>query len=421
MDEHFNEQKREEIITALKDRGYEYEVRLGRGSYGVAVRAKHDLDGQKYAIKILPIVQGETAKYQKRELDVLTKKCLSQHNIVKYHGCWQIFIGSDPHLCIQMELCLLNLETFVYNNEMGNATIIQSNGPPRFYQQVFPQILKGLCAMHSNGLVHRDIHISNILIAQPKPREINQINIKIADFGLAREIGPILDVSASLSDAPKLQKLSPGVGNELFRAPELETEYYDYKVDLFSAGIVLYFLSRYLEDKKLWRDEILDLRSGKFNKESLFHQDDEILFHLITMLLQEDPKVRLSAEDALKVAWNDIQLEKHEENIVSTEGTRFDIKKDSETTWKRCLTNSWTIGILKNAVECCTGIQTEFQELRQVTTVDGKEEIFTIETDLDVHCMFQSAKEAEKRVAIIVSEKTSEMEIGSRGLTNALP
>ena len=417
MDEKSKEQentKYEDTKIALNTRGYKYEILLGKGSYGDVVQAEHPVDKQKYAIKILPIVRGESAKYQKRELDVLKRNDLWQQNIVKYYGCWPMNIGNDPFLFIQMELCRVSLEAFVYKNEMGGAKIIQSQGPPRFYRHVFPQILNGLKAMHSLGLVHRDIHMSNILIANPKPTEISEVNIKIADFGLAREIAPVINASPSLTDAPKLQSLSPRVGNELFRAPELATEHYDYKVDLYSAGIVLYFLSRYLEDKKQWRSEIWKLRNGGVRREQLYHQDDEMLFSLISSLLQEDPEKRPSAEEALQLPWKNIQHKKPTESTVTDgkpEAKQFLVKKDGEVAFKRCFTNNDSILSLKEGIEDCTGINPECQELHQKTTIEGEKELIEITSDLNVRCMFQSAEKAGKKVRIIVTEHTAEMDV----------
>ncbi len=417
MDKKSKEQENteyEDIKNALNTRGYKYEVPLGKGSYGVVVQAEHHLDQQKYAIKILPIVHGENAKYPKRELDVLTRRDLWQQNIVKYYSCWQMNVGNNPLLFIQMELCWVNLEAFVYNNEMGDAKIIQSEGPPRFYQHVFPQILNGLKAMHSSGLVHRDIHISNILIANPKPTEISEVNIKIADFGLAREIASVINASPSLTDTPKLQSLSSGVGNELFRAPELATEHYDYKVDLYSAGIVLYFLGRYLEDKKQWKSEFRALRNEGVRREQLYHQDDEMLFSLISSLLQEDPEKRPSAEEALQLPWKNTQYKKPTESTVTDgkpEAKQFLVKKDGEVAFKRCFTNHDSILSLKEGIEDCTGINPESQELHQKTTIEGEKELIEITSDLDVRCMFQSAEKAGKKVRIIVTEHTAEMDV----------
>ena len=408
--------KYEGVKKALEERDYTFELPLGKGSYGLVVQAKHPLDDQKYAIKILRIVHGESAKYQQRELKVLKESDLWKQNIVKYYCCWQMNVGNDPFLFIQMELCGLNLEAFVYNNEIGGAQIILSQGPPRFYQHVFPQILNGLSAMHSLGLVHRDIHISNILVANPKPTKITEVHIKIADFGLAREIASVINAPASLTDTPKLQKLSAGVGNELFRAPELATEHYDYKVDLYSAGIVLYFLSCYLEDKKQWKIEFSELTKGARGQNHMCHQDDKTLFYLFSLLLQKDPNKRPSAEQASKITlgWKNFQPDKPTRSTVTdgkTKEWKFLVKEDGKNAWKRCLSSDDTLISVQQEIERRTGIKSEFQALQQETIIDGKEEVLEITCDREVRCMFQSAEEAGKKVKIVVSECTTEMDV----------
>ena len=401
------------IKKVLEGRGYKYEFSLGKGSYGHVVQAEHLLDEKKYAIKILPIVGGETAKYQIRELQILTTSGIHLKNNVQYSCSWTSDVGNDPHLFIQMELCRVNLEVFVYKNNFGNADIIRTRDTPRFYQQVFPQILNGLMALHASGIVHRDIHISNILIANPKPNSICEINVKIADFGLAREIGSVVNSSPSLTEAPKLQKLSSGIGNELFRAPELETENYDYKVDLYSAGIVLYFLGRYLEEKTEWKKEFLALKNLERGHEDLYHQDDSILFHLFSKLMKDQPEKRLNAEEALEIAqvWITGGWKEATESTDAGDDGRKGFFVRREGTLRRCWTNDDSFCGLRQGIEACTGVEAKSQVLQQETVINGKEEVIPIESDLEVRTMFQSAEKYAKRVVIIVSEDQSKMDV----------
>ena len=244
-----------EINVALAKGQCYFQKELGKGSYGIVVRAIHKVSESHYAVKMMICDSDERIKYQKRELGLLTKLQLLHRNIIQYYNSWVSMVENKQIFCIQMELCWLNLQEYVFKNGLYSPSfaIVKDE---RFYKHIFPQILSGLDAIHSVGWVHRDINPCNILIANPKPSEIQDIVIKIADFGLARRIGKVVDSSASLTVKPELDKLSPNVGNWLMRAPELSTPHYDYKVDLYSAGIVLYLLCRYVEDASQWEPEI---------------------------------------------------------------------------------------------------------------------------------------------------------------------
>ena len=402
----------EKLKDALNNRGYQYEMPLGKGSYGLVVRAKCLTEENIYAIKCLPVLSDERVRYRERELEIL-EDGISHENIVKYSGHWTRTIDKSQFQFIRMELCRVNLRAFVYSNQMGNAEIIKAQGPPRFYQQVFPQILKGLVAIHRMGWVHRDIHPGNILIANPNPKEIKEIRVKIADFGLAREIPSIIDTSPSLTEASKMEKLSPRVGNKLFRETELDTQYYDHDVDLYSAGIVLYFLSRYLAVKKQWPEEIQAFRDGKRRSENLFHQDDKNLVRLIQSLMQERGK-RPTAKEALKIAEKLAESQEPVESQILVEPKKvpFFVRKDSERAadqWS-IKNDNLTLSGLKTEIERCTGVKNESQVLYQKTSIRGGT-LINITSDEIVQSMFT----AREPVVIIVSDTT---DAGNREVKN---
>lgn len=90
---------------------------------------------------------------------------------------------------------------------------------------IFFQILKGIEFLHGNGVLHRDIKLENILLNDKS----ENTEIKIADFSLA-EIGVE-------------NKYYSKCGTPGFMAPEIfGDEGYDKRIDIFSAGIVLYIL-----------------------------------------------------------------------------------------------------------------------------------------------------------------------------------
>ena len=85
------------------------------------------------------------------------------------------------------------------------------------------QLLSGLEHCHNNGVLHRDIKCSNLLID-------NEGNLKIADFGLA-----------TFFDPAKRQPMTSRVVTLWYRPPELllGATHYGIGVDLWSAGCIL--------------------------------------------------------------------------------------------------------------------------------------------------------------------------------------
>lgn len=113
-------------------------------------------------------------------------------------------------------------------------------------------VFMGLSDLHSIGITHRDIKLSNILIDNNQ-FPVNQV--KICDLGSSKKL-------TSDPNDQSTQSLNY-IGTRSFRAPELlvGNRYYDMKIDVWSAGIVFLKLIYKYINKKVKMFEVNDTKS----------------------------------------------------------------------------------------------------------------------------------------------------------------
>jgi serine/threonine protein kinase len=108
------------------------------------------------------------------------------------------------------------------------ARVIKDQGMPLAEAQVLPwmeQICKGMLAATEEGIIHRDVKPSNILIDE-------QGRALIVDFGLARELAVFGDLSRS----------GEVMGTPYYMAPEQaeDPRGVDFRADIYSFGAAFY-------------------------------------------------------------------------------------------------------------------------------------------------------------------------------------
>lgn len=112
--------------------------------------------------------------------------------------------------------------------ELGKATLfsIIDDLSENDLKIIFFRIIKCMMVLASQGIIHTDLKPENCIISQDS-------TVKIIDWGAAE-----IDTSKNQT------KLKGIIGTPGYRAPEilLEDYNYTYKVDIFSLGIMLYFV-----------------------------------------------------------------------------------------------------------------------------------------------------------------------------------
>lgn len=158
-------------------------------------------------------------------------QALQHHNIVKAFG---FCFGDENHPpSILMQFYPYNLSDVIDElNEIKRVCAIF-------------EICLGMEAVHAAHLIHRNLKPENILIDKNG-------HIVVSDFG----ISCLVDLDN------QTQSRTVGVGTLKFMAPELlnESENYDNKVDVYSFGVIMFFV---LTGGELPKISIIDVGNGK--------------------------------------------------------------------------------------------------------------------------------------------------------------
>ena len=271
-----------EETNGLPTKKYKVISRLGDGSYGTVYLAMNLFTRTNVAMKkINKVKENEIDEMEiKNEIDILKK--LDHPNIVKILE----FYSTEKAYYIITDYCSCGE---LYNQIKHQYTENQ-------LAVLFYQLFSGLCYLHANNIVHRDLKLENILISEierDKETNKNLFWIKIIDFGTAK-----------IFEKNKSEKAV--VGSSYYIAPEVLQKHYNEKCDTWSAGVILYMLivGRAPFDGKDDDEIIENISKGEFNSKhrKLVSASNEVQ-DLVKKLLEVDPVQRLSAAQALKHPW----------------------------------------------------------------------------------------------------------------------
>lgn len=193
--------------TVLRNR---YRVRrlLGEGGMSEVYLADDTVNGGYYAIKVL---KSEMQDQLATRFELEAKLKLRHPNIVCVHG------GFHDRGKLMFVLDYIEGESLAQIISRGPFDISTALA-------LFEPILEALDYAHRQGVIHRDVKPSNILIDRAGvPR--------LCDFGIARQLGE-----------RRLTKTGISLGTPLYMSPEqIQTPpKVDFRSDLYSSGIVLY-------------------------------------------------------------------------------------------------------------------------------------------------------------------------------------
>ncbi|KAK8403555.1 hypothetical protein O3P69_000542 [Scylla paramamosain] len=186
--------------------------RIGEGTYGVVYRARDTKSNEIVALKKMRMEKEKDGMPISGLREIMLLQACNHPNIVCLK---EVVVGrSLESIFLVMEYCEQDLASLLDN--------MQKPFLETHVKCIMMQVFKGLAYLHKKEIVHRDVKVSNLLLT-------NMGTIKIADFGLARELGH------------PMSPMTPQVVTLWYRAPELlfQTKTQTSGVDMWAAGCIL--------------------------------------------------------------------------------------------------------------------------------------------------------------------------------------
>ena len=203
-------------MTSISD--YDIGGLLGKGGFASVYKSRSRKTGEEVAIKIIsqskkPVAANEIA---------IHSQC-RHSNIIQFRNSFE----DEDNIYLILDCCRINL--FKY---LKSQTQVLSEFSAGF---VIKQILQAVQYLHAQGIIHRDIKLSNILIQEVNGVEEEsgreRIHVVLCDFGLAIQLSHPDEEHFTLCGTPN------------YIPPEMAKQSsYSFPADLWAAGCLFYSL-----------------------------------------------------------------------------------------------------------------------------------------------------------------------------------
>lgn len=283
-------------MLAAQHRGQSFKDfydRLETVSYGASStvsRARDKVTGEDVAIKVIPKQRGKVtcqnggvgrkAMRQRVLFEIAAMKAVAVH---KNTGQLRELFEDDRNYYLVMD--------YYSGGELFDHIISQKKGFTECQAALYMRdLMEFLKFSHSRGLVHADVKPENIMLSSDGPEAV----LKVIDFGLSFFARPH-------------ERCRNIFGTVNYCSPEMANDETGQKTDIWSAGVMLYFM---LSGKAPFRLKNREATLNKLKNAPRVAFTDEIWDRVsseakdfIRGLLEPEPQRRPSAKEALELPW----------------------------------------------------------------------------------------------------------------------
>ncbi|MBQ6248386.1 MAG: serine/threonine protein kinase [Kiritimatiellae bacterium] len=244
---------------------------LGKGGMGAVYEALHTQLGTRCALKAFTLDHGHVELLKERFLAegrILAR--LRHPNLVRVFDLNVDVATQTPYFVMDIVLGESGKPRTLADVEAGSADEAR-------VARWFGQLAAALDCIHGEGVVHRDVKLSNVLLDA-------QGNVVLSDFGISRFCSAPLREELNVGSTSVSEEAPSGslfMGTSGYMAPEVRRgEEATAASDAYSLGIVLFRLLTgiwYENRQKIW--DLLEPFDGTWRE-------------ILTKLLAEDPRER---------------------------------------------------------------------------------------------------------------------------------
>ncbi|KAF1982361.1 lanosterol 14-alpha-demethylase [Aulographum hederae CBS 113979] len=269
---------------------YKISEQLGKGHFASVYLCIEKNSGMKYAVKKFEKRPGpgEKSRVEGLQQEVAVLMSVSHPALL----CLKDTFDEEDGVYLVLELAP--------EGELFNWIVMKQKLTEADARKVFVQLFQALKYLHERNIVHRDIKPENILLVD------KQLNVKLADFGLAKIIGEE-SFTTTLCGTPSY------VAPEILKSSNHRR--YTRAVDVWSLGVVLYIClcgfppfsdELYSPDNPYTLAE--QILNGRFDYPSPYWDSvGDPALDLIDRMLTVDVDKRITIDECLEHPWTTAQ------------------------------------------------------------------------------------------------------------------
>jgi len=291
--EHRNIRLHEKVTGDLVHQRYKFGKLLGQGSSAAVYEATHKRSKLEVAIKVIK-KNGDMNDDESMATELEILKMVHHRYIL---NCHELF---------ETPQCIWVVMEIIRGGELLELLIEGGVYTERDAARAMKQAFLALSYLHSQGIVHRDIKLQNLLLTDKERTS----DLKVCDFGLSAQIARDQIDWGDKDSVKNYRGLTDKWGTPQYFAPEMLQKAYGPQVDLWSVGVVLFQLlvGRLPFNAPSNSELFRQIERSPDHLRRLFAMSEwrgvsDPAKDLVMKLLNPDPTKRLNADEALSHEW----------------------------------------------------------------------------------------------------------------------